>query len=435
MNASSFSFAGWLLGWMVDYTILATVFLAALLLARRWIRQPAHRLTLAWIVTVELLVLAVVCAMPFWPRISLARAAASQEAAVAVDSEDAMLFIREAERLRRMPKLEPREFVPDDSVAALPSEPSETAAATVAAEPFPWLEAAAGAYLLGAGAVGLWLGWGAFSAGRIRRHARLASEPLHAELLRVASNGRAPRLLVSARIANAVAMGLVRPAILLPARLAETPSSESLRAVLTHEWAHVRRGDLWLLALGRCLLPLLFVHPLLWWLRRVIRDDQEWLADAEAAGEDRHAYAQTLLDLIRATAGPSPIRGAAAVAIWENPSQLARRIAMLLDDTFRIHPTGSPAWRRGALGVLVVVGVAFSFLTLQPARSADPAVTVATPEKQEGQPVVRPTADAKEQGGKKNSAKSAGLYDYTVHISSDEPPDTDEEEVNVSLPV
>ena len=157
-----------------------------------------------------------------------------------------MLLIREAERLRRMPMLDQRLIVPDEPVAASALGTFGTFGTSgnrprfaAAAEPFPWLEAAVAAYLLGAGAVGLWLGWGAFSAGRIRRHARLASEPLHAELLRVASNGRAPRLLVSARIANAVAMGLWRPAILLPARLAETPSSESLRAVLTHEWAHV----------------------------------------------------------------------------------------------------------------------------------------------------------------------------------------------------
>ena len=68
------------------------------------------------------------------------------------------------------------------------------------------------------------------------------------------------------------------------AKLAKSSPPHTLRAVLLHEWAHIRHRDLWLLALGRCLLVVLFAHPLFWWLRRTIRSDQELLADAVAAG-------------------------------------------------------------------------------------------------------------------------------------------------------
>ena len=108
-------------------------------------------------------------------------------------------------------------------------------------------------------------------------------------------------------VTTAVALGLRRPTIVLPAGLLAEGPPQALRAVLTHEWAHIRNGDLRLLALGRCLLVLLFAHPLFWWLRRAIRGDQELLADAAAAGDDRPAYAEELLRLARKTAWPSPL--------------------------------------------------------------------------------------------------------------------------------
>ncbi len=59
----------------------------------------------------------------------------------------------------------------------------------------------------------------------------------------------------------------------------------------------------------------------------------------------------------------------AAMGLWEGSSQLSRRIAMLLDETFRVEPTGSRRWKFRALGVLVLLGAACSLVTLQPARS------------------------------------------------------------------
>jgi Zn-dependent protease with chaperone function len=48
-----------------------------------------------------------------------------------------------------------------------------------------------------------------------------------------------------------------------------------LGAVLAHECAHLRHGDLRTLALARLLLILFWPQPLYWWLRRIIRLDQE----------------------------------------------------------------------------------------------------------------------------------------------------------------
>ena len=77
---SRFSAVG-LVGWLADFYLLATILMLVAVAARRWMRQPAQRLAVSWIVSVELAALAMVCAMPFWPRISL-RGAAEQKAAV-----------------------------------------------------------------------------------------------------------------------------------------------------------------------------------------------------------------------------------------------------------------------------------------------------------------------------------------------------------------
>ena len=129
-------------------------------------------------------------------------------------------------------------------------------------------------------------------------------------------------------MATAVAIGIWRPTILLSAALAANNSrgltapgapgdpGSTLRAALAHEWAHVRNRDLWLLALGRYLLLVLYAHPLFWWLRRAVRNDQECLADAAAAGPSRHDYAEELLRWARLCprrrAGPR-LRGGRAV--------------------------------------------------------------------------------------------------------------------------
>ena len=48
----------------------------------------------------------------------------------------------------------------------------------------------------------------------------------------------------SARIGLPVAIGMVRPMIVLPDRFAESEPDDCLEAALAHEWAHIRNGDL-----------------------------------------------------------------------------------------------------------------------------------------------------------------------------------------------
>ena len=54
------------------------------------------------------------------------------------------------------------------------------------------------------------------------------------------------RLKVSANATSPAVCGLFRPAILIPHSLTQSLRTSQLEAVLLHELAHIKRGDLWI---------------------------------------------------------------------------------------------------------------------------------------------------------------------------------------------
>jgi beta-lactamase regulating signal transducer with metallopeptidase domain len=408
MNGSLTSLASPLVGWLIDYYVLATVLLLVAWGVWRWVRQPARRIVIGWAVVAELIALAVVCAMPWWPTMSLAPTISES-----VAFEIPTVAIPDSVTARA----EPLTLATGNDRAASSDAPAP-ASPTL---PLPdsrrsWPESLAITYVAGVALIGLWLCWGVVAATWLQQRARVAPDDVRVELADVVGDeARSPRLLVSSHVTDAVALNVLRPTIMLPDALAKLGPSDTLRAVLSHEWAHIRHRDLWLLALGRCLMAVLYAHPLFWWLRRAIRNDQELLADAAAAGESRQAYADELVRMIRGTAYPSLVARSAAVGIWEGSSQLSRRIAMLLDEKFRVEPVGSRTWKRRALLAMVLLGVACSLVTFRPVRSADePREQV---EASESVAEYKTAPDGKRAGPK--VVGSMGLYGgYGVGTSS-----------------
>ena len=71
--------------WLADFYLLATFFLLAVSVATFCIRQQVRRLAIAWGAMIGLVILAVVCSLPTWPRLHVL--AAFQDD-VAADSFD-----------------------------------------------------------------------------------------------------------------------------------------------------------------------------------------------------------------------------------------------------------------------------------------------------------------------------------------------------------
>lgn len=111
---------------------------------------------------------------------------------------------------------------------------------------------------------------------------------------------REVELRISPNTFSPAVCGLVHPVILLPATLLERLSGETLGAVLIHELAHVKRGDLWVNLAQTVLQVLYFYNPLVWLAHAMVRRVREQAVDEMALvalGAEAKSYSRTLIDI------------------------------------------------------------------------------------------------------------------------------------------
>jgi TonB family protein len=139
-----------------------------------------------------------------------------------------------------------------------------------------------------------------------------------------------------------VTWGWRRPKVILPAAAHEWPD-DRLRVVLTHELAHIQRGD-WVVQLAaEVLRSFYWFNPLLWVVCRRLRVESEHACDDAvlARGLDGPEYAAHLLALAQSlNLGRRPWLPAPAMA---RPSSLEGRITAMLDSTTNRRLVSWPA--------------------------------------------------------------------------------------------
>jgi beta-lactamase regulating signal transducer with metallopeptidase domain len=188
-------------------------------------------------------------------------------------------------------------------------------------------------------------------------------------------------LLVSQRCSRPISWGLLRPAIVLPDRLCRETNRKLVGAILLHELGHVARRDAWGNLLFCLATPLLYCHPLYWWLRREWNLSAELVADDWAAWQTgKDAYVEELMDLART----SPARGfpfVGATAVFSSPSQFYRRMQMLLTREQPLSTRTSVLWQLTAIVVAMLgIALASSLGGVRPALAQDnPAVPAEAP--------------------------------------------------------
>lgn len=107
------------------------------------------------------------------------------------------------------------------------------------------------------------------------------------------------RLLESALVHAPVAIGWLKPVILLPVGLVNRLSPAEVEAILAHELAHIARRD-WVFNLAQAFIETLFYyHPAVWWISSVVRNERENCCDdaALAATGNRIAFAKALVQV------------------------------------------------------------------------------------------------------------------------------------------
>ncbi len=110
---------------------------------------------------------------------------------------------------------------------------------------------------------------------------------------------RPVHLLESCLAEAPVVLGHFRPVILMPVGLLAGMPAGQIEAILLHELAHIRRCDYLVNLFQRAVEGLLFYHPAIWWITRVIRTERENCCDdvAVAMSGDAHEYAVALATL------------------------------------------------------------------------------------------------------------------------------------------
>lgn len=181
---------------------------------------------------------------------------------------------------------------------------------------------------------------------------------------------RQTELRLSGKLQSPAVCGFVRPVILMPTCLLETLSTDKLRAVLIHELAHIKRGDLWVNCLQTFLQIIYFYNPLVWLANAVIRRIREQAVDemvlvALAAGAKD--YSNTLIDIAEMSFFKTSL-SLRLIGVVESKKALRRRIRHILN-----RPIPKSA-KLGALGLVVVIVSAAVLLPMAKAQKQNPEI-------------------------------------------------------------
>jgi beta-lactamase regulating signal transducer with metallopeptidase domain len=147
------------------------------------------------------------------------------------------------------------------------------------------------------------LGFGLAHVWKIRQDceavdASLVDSGLSDELAQFGSRRRV-QLCVSDQVSTPTAIGLFRPAVVIPRWAMVELSPSELNTVVLHELAHLERWDDWTNLLQKVCKALFFFHPAVWWIESKLGLEREMACDDFVLAQtgNAHAYAECLVHL------------------------------------------------------------------------------------------------------------------------------------------
>ena len=226
---------------------------------------------------------------------------------------------------------------------------------------------------------------------RLRRDALVSDEPAIVAAIRQAASQlrmrHVPVVAFAHRVSSPVVLGVLRPIVLLPTTLMPGLTPDQFRAILAHEFAHIRRYDHVILVMQRLVEALLFFHPAVWLVSRQIRIERERCCDdaVVTTGTRRVTYVESLVRVaeLRLLSLGKDLSGTASLAAVRDPSQLRRRIARLVGEPIepvtRLNSVGTLALCLLVGAILLSPAILPSHLT-QPVQAEDNDQDVSTHE-------------------------------------------------------
>ncbi len=266
----------------------------------------------------------------------------------------------------------------DTAIATTSAATNTTANANISTNSIPWQHWVVALWLCGVGAFALrfFLDWRATL--RLKKTSTpLAAESPWPERLAVLAErirvSRSVRLLTSTAVQIPVALGVLRPVVIVPlSMLANLPPAQ-VDAILLHELAHIRRHDFLVNLLQSAAEALFFFHPAVWWISRHIREERENCCDDLAAShcENVSAYAGALAALEESRGNADVALGVAADG--GKKRGLVGRIRRLAKDEEAARC--EPGWALLCASGLGVFLFALLLLTINPGFARDDART------------------------------------------------------------
>jgi beta-lactamase regulating signal transducer with metallopeptidase domain len=264
-----------------------------------------------------------------------------------------------------------------DAVQAIAASPRLPLASTTLS--IDWMSYAvlawlAGVYMFTLRTLGGWM--------LLMRLRRQCMQPIADDLLKTClalqrrlGVSKAVRYVCSKAAESPAVFGWWRPVVVLPLSAIAGLSPWQIEAIIAHELAHIKRWDLLVNAFQIATETLLFYHPAVWWVNRVIRNEREHCCDdvAVAMCGNAHDYARGLAQLEES-------RSTSVFAMAANGGVLRSRIGRLLGlkGAARTMSAGGLA----VIGGLCVLGVLMAGTTvaqLQGAAPAEPAAAEVAP--------------------------------------------------------
>ena len=148
------------------------------------------------------------------------------------------------------------------------------------------------------------------------------------------------------------AVGLLKPAILVPTWVMRELSPVELNQILLHELAHFRRWDDWTNLAQQVVKALFFFHPAVWWIDGKVSFEREMACDDAVLAETHspRAYAECLAHLAEMSFVNRSI--ALAQAALGKIRQTSARVAQILDVN---RPAGTSRHCAAAVSLVAVL--------------------------------------------------------------------------------
>jgi len=167
---------------------------------------------------------------------------------------------------------------------------------------------------------------------------------------------KTPRLLISLRTKVPMAIGWLKPVVLIPASMLTGLTPAQLDMLILHELAHIRRHDYFVNFLQTLVETLLFFHPGVRWISKQMRNEREYCSDdiAVKISGNPIAYAHTLADTA-SLCKKHRHHSIPSMAMAASGGDLKQRVVRLVDQNH--HCSSSDDSGKFLASVLIIVSI------------------------------------------------------------------------------